>query len=318
MQRTARDVRSELQIRMDGDDVSAESSPATTSAELLEAGGTHIRWQPRKKSAPVYEWVRVAVLTRVTARVALLALLGPFVCRRFGVSGQTFDPALLSLLIATPAAFLISAAFQRRERAMQDLADLRTFAVSLFRALGQYGSADQAAAGQRAVQGCYAQFTLHLRTYDPAALEETYRSLKAISRAIELLRLEPTEAVRCVLAPTYHSPSVVLAVAHPQPPATRPASPRRPHIETVVGRLLFDERNLVRVIEALRLVRSFRTPAILRGFLLASCTCLPIFQVRARAASPAPPATPLPLAPPPQSAVRHSHRVLEPPDPPRS
>ena len=34
----------------------------------------------------------------------------------------------------------------------------------------------------------------------------------------------------------------------------------------------------MRLIEALRLVRSFRTPAILRGFLLSSCTVLPIIQ----------------------------------------
>ena len=37
-----------------------------------------------------------------------------------------------------------------------------------------------------------------------------------------------------------------------------------------------DERNLLKSVETLRLVRSFRTPTVLRGFLLAATTLFPI------------------------------------------
>ena len=57
-----------------------------------------------------------------------------------------------------------------------------------------------------------------------------------------------------------------------------PAEHVKPHVETVVGRMLFDERSYLKVMEALRLVRSFRTPAILRGLLAASVLVLPVLR----------------------------------------
>ena len=51
----------------------------------------------------------------------MLGATAPLLCRHFELAGHTFDPSLLSMLIATPAAFLIGAAFQRREKALMDL-----------------------------------------------------------------------------------------------------------------------------------------------------------------------------------------------------
>ena len=206
-----------------------------------------ITWHSRTVRSPIAEWVSAAVFTKLTLRVAALALFAPIFCFWLDLHGKAIDPSLVSLLVATPAAFLISAAFQRRERAMADLSDSRTHAVSLHRAFGQYGRPEQAAAGQRAVQGCFANFAVHLKSFDQQSLEEAYRHLKDLSAATERLRLEPSDHVR-------------------------------EHVDTLVGRLLFDERSFLRVMEQLRLVRSFRTPAILRGLLAASVLVLPILQ----------------------------------------
>ena len=178
-------------------------------------------------------------------RVAALALVAPYLCHRFDILGHTFDPSLTSLLIATPAAFSISAAYGRRERALNDLAELRAHALSLHRAFGLYGTPEQAIAGQRAVRETFKHFLAHLSSYAPEPLEAAYGALQSIAEAVEHVRLG---------AP----PSVA------------------PHIETIVGRMLMDERNLLKSVETLRLVRSFRTPTVLRGFLLAATTLFPI------------------------------------------
>jgi len=198
-----------------------------------------------KRPKPVREWLRVAVFTKATLRTVVVGTVAPILCKHFGVTGHTFDPSLLTILIATPAAFLIGAAFQRRERALQDLAEFRAAAVQLHRAFGLYGRQESSAAGQRAVQGTFAAFAEHLKTYEPRALEEAYVAFQGIGAAIEQLRVDPPEHVDV-------------------------------HIETIVGRLLFDERNFFVRLETLRLVRSFRTPLVLRGFLLAASTLFPI------------------------------------------
>lgn len=205
----------------------------------------HIRWHEVKRPRPVTEWLRVALLTPHTLRTAFLAISAPLLCRYYGVTGHNFDPSLLSMLIATPAAFLIGAAFQRRERALQDLAEFRACAVNLHRAFGLYSKPETAAAGQRAVQGTFASFSRHLTSYEPEALQEAYVAYQDIGVAIERLRLDPPEQCKA-------------------------------HIETFVGRLLFDERTLFTRLETLRLVRTFRTPLVLRGFLISSCTIFPV------------------------------------------
>ena len=205
----------------------------------------HIQWKEMKRPKPVREWLRVAVFTKATLRTAVLGVVAPILCKRYELTGHTFDPSLLTMLIATPAAFLIGAAFQRRERALQDLAEFRAAAIHLHRAFGLYGREETSAAGQRAVQGTFAAFAEHLTNYEPRSLEEAYVAFQGIGAAIEQLRIDPPEHVNV-------------------------------HIETIIGRLLFDERTLFTRLETLRLVRSFRTPLVLRGFLLAATNLFPI------------------------------------------
>ena len=193
----------------------------------------HIRWSELKRPRPVREWLRVAVFTQATLRTAILAVAAPILCKHIGVTGHTFDPSLLTVLIATPAAFLIGAAFQRRERALQDLAEFRAAAVGLHRGFGLYGRQETSAAGQRAVQGTFASFAKHLSNYEPRALEESYVAFQGIGAAIEQLRVDPPEHVN-------------------------------PHIETIIGRLLFDERTLFTRLETLRLVCAAPNTATLR------------------------------------------------------
>ena len=120
--------------------------------ELNPKANLHIQWTETRRPRPVREWLRVAVFTKATVRTAVLGVIAPILCKHYEVTGHTFDPSLLTMLIATPAAFLIGAAFQRREKALQDLAEFRSVAVHLHRAFGLYGREETRAAGQRAVQ----------------------------------------------------------------------------------------------------------------------------------------------------------------------
>ena len=214
----------------------------------LPKANLHIQWTEMKRPEPVREWLRVAVFTKATLRTAVLGVVAPILCKHYELTGHTFDPSLLTMLIATPAAFLIGAAFQRREKALQDLAEFRAAAVHLHRAFGLYGREETSAAGQRAVQvpfgtreralpgalahdtphlyfaqGTFASFAEHLSSYEPRSLEEAYVAFQTIGAAIEQLRIDPPEHVNV-------------------------------HIETIVGRLLFDERTLFTRLETLRLV----------------------------------------------------------------
>jgi len=77
---------------------------------------------------PKREFNRVAIFTRQTAQVCTLAVVCPALCSEVGFTGKDFDPSLLSLVVATPTAFSINAAYQRRERALQGLADMTALA----------------------------------------------------------------------------------------------------------------------------------------------------------------------------------------------
>ena len=235
--------------RRDAADANSESDVNSESRLIYSAAEKPaMRWDSHLTThhhMPVQESIKVALLHWFTVRVAALALVAPYLCHRFDILGHTFDPSLTSLLIATPAAFSISAAYGRRERALNDLAELRAHALSLHRAFGLYGTPEQAIAGQRAVRETFKHFLAHLSSYAPEPLEAAYGALQSIAEAVEHVRLG---------AP----PSVA------------------PHIETIVGRMLMDERNLLKSVETLRLVRSFRTPTVLRGFLLAATTLFPI------------------------------------------
>ena len=72
-------------------------------------------------------------------------------------------------------------------------------------------------------QGTFSAFADHLSNYEPRSLEEAYVAFQTIGAAIEQLRIDPPEHVNV-------------------------------HIETIIGRLLFDERTLFTRLETLRLV----------------------------------------------------------------
>ena len=107
-----------------------------------------IRWRNAHSiNKPVTEWLRVAFFTPTTARTLFLGIVAPLVCRRYALHGHMFDPSLLSMLVAMPASFLIGAAFQRREKALQDLAEfLARWKVRLHRSLRRWGVRGVAAA----------------------------------------------------------------------------------------------------------------------------------------------------------------------------
>ena len=126
-----------------------------------------------------------------------------------------------------------SALRARLDARHRSLAEFRACAVNLHRAFGLYGKPETAAAGQRAVQGTFAKLSRHLTSYEPEALQEAYTAYMDVGIAIERFRLDPPEQCKA-------------------------------HIETFVGRLLFDERTLFTRLETLRLVRTFRTPLVLQ------------------------------------------------------
>eukprot|EP00966_Prymnesium_polylepis_P010102 233294-Prymnesium_polylepis.1 len=94
---------------------------------------------------PKREFNRVAIFTRQTAQVCTLAVVCPALCSEVGFTGKDFDPSLLSLVVATPTAFSINAAYQRRERALQGLADMRAASWNLQQSAALWGNAAQAA-----------------------------------------------------------------------------------------------------------------------------------------------------------------------------
>jgi hypothetical protein len=109
------------------------------------------------------EFVRVALLTPATARSAALSLLCPLACSTMGLVGKDFDPALLSLVIATPSAFSINAAYVRRERAYMALAQMRAAAWSIHHDARRWGCDEDAAAASEALRVVWASFMRDIR-----------------------------------------------------------------------------------------------------------------------------------------------------------
>jgi hypothetical protein len=109
------------------------------------------------------EFVRVALLTPATARSAALSLLCPIACSGMGLIGKDFDPALLSLIISTPSAFSINAAYVRRERAFVALAQLRAAAWNIHLDARRWGCGEDAAAASEAMRVVWASFIREIR-----------------------------------------------------------------------------------------------------------------------------------------------------------
>ena len=61
-----------------------------------------ITWHSRTVRSPIAEWVSAAVFTKLTLRVAALALFAPIFCFWLDLHGKAIDPSLVSLLVGRP------------------------------------------------------------------------------------------------------------------------------------------------------------------------------------------------------------------------
>ena len=112
------------------------------------------------------------------------------VCSAVGFTGRDFDPSLISLVIATPSAFSINAAYMRRERALQGLADIRATSWSLQQSATHWASAKHASELDSRLRRLYSTFLVYLTSSTEERAEER--------------RPEPTyESEERALEPTY-------------------------------------------------------------------------------------------------------------------
>ena len=209
---------------------------------------------------PKAEFNKVAIFTPVTARICSLAVVCPMVCSAVSFTGRDFDPSLISLVIATPSAFSINAAYMRRERALQGLADIRATSWSLQQSATHWASAEHAAELEERLRRLYSTFLVYLtniderdeermpeRTYDreERVLEPTYEQLQAVFSAVEAIRRNPL-----------------------------------PHAEAgadgLATVLCADARQLTTSIEQVRVIATTRTPRSLRGFTVWGSTLFPV------------------------------------------
>jgi len=193
------------------------------------------------------QFVRVALLKPTTLRAGGLAILCPLACTTAGFSGNDFDPSLLSLIIATPSAFTINAAYARRERALSSLAEFSAASRSIQCSLARWGRTADSERGQRELVDLFDSLCRHLESKgDETALPAIYRHLEAVGDAIELVRL------------------------HPRRDSDLEAMPA---LATV---MCGDERKLMQSIEDLLIVASTGTPYVIRGFTVGGSTLFPI------------------------------------------
>ena len=198
--------------------------------------------------AGVREFARTALLTPTTFRSAALSIACPAACIATGLTGDDFDPAILTLVIATPAAFSINAAYLRRERALESLASIRAASWSLHRSVERWGTPELAEEVQGALGRVYTSF-IYAAAHGghEKAIDELYSQIESLGVALEEVRLHP-------------SPQFAKDGAGP----------------TLASQLYSDERLLVQNIEQVRLVAETRTPALLRGIIVGGSTIFPV------------------------------------------
>jgi hypothetical protein len=193
---------------------------------------------------------RIALLHPATIRSGALAIVCPCVCAAVGLEGRDFDPSLLSLIIATPSAFSINAAFQRRERALCSLAQFRSAAYMIDAAFERWACEEDRMAGRQELLAVYANL---VRTCEAAPNSREQRSakaaltaeLRALGSSLERMRRNPTAASEAGIEP----------------------------LATV---FVSDERLLVQATDQVRVVSSTQTPFLLRAFTVAGASLFPV------------------------------------------
>lgn len=201
---------------------------------------------------PRAQFTKVAILTPATARISALAIACPLACSTIGLTGKDFDPSLLGLVIATPSAFSISAAYQRREKVLEGLAQMRARTWTLHQSAVRWGSRCQAGEIDLCLQRMWLAFVRHLRLVAAGkekealkALDDTYDQLQKLGVAIDNFRLDP--------------------------PAQNAGG-----VDSLASIMCSDERLIAQNVEEVRVVAGTETPTTLRGFTVWASTLFPI------------------------------------------
>ena len=192
---------------------------------------------------------RTALLTPATVRAGALAVACPIACSVVGLEGRDFDPSLLSLLIATPSAFSINAAYQRRERALGFLAQFRSASHMIDAAFDRWARAEEQREAQAELHAVYSSLVRMCERREDAekrmAEEEMLRMLSKLGGSLERMRRNPTAASEAGIEP----------------------------LATI---FVSDERLLVQAVDQIRVIAFTRTPALLRAFTVSGSAAFPI------------------------------------------
>lgn len=128
------------------------------------------------------------IIDRQTLLVTLVAVACTFACLRLGIMVDLpFE--LVGVAIVFPIVFTISGAFQRREGALAELAELRANLIAIYLAHRDWNdSAVHAREAQEQVQGLHARVRQALRTRDDPSTRAVYAGFSELSRLNESLR----------------------------------------------------------------------------------------------------------------------------------
>lgn len=191
------------------------------------------------------DFAKVALLTPSTLRSGALAIATPLLCERIGLVGKNFDPSLLSLIIATPSAFSINAAYARRQATLSSLAQYRAAVYMLQQEFARWAAPAEQARAARHLGALHACLETYLAGGDASVECELYAQLAGIGECLEAMRRNPT-----------------------------PAS--KEGIEPLATIFVSDERLLVQAVEQVRVVAATQTPFLLRAFTVGGSALFPV------------------------------------------
>lgn len=205
----------------------------------------------RQRAITLGEFAKVALFTPATMRSGFLSLAAPFACTQVGFTGRDFEPTLLTLIVASPSAFTINAAYQRRERALRSLASFRAASFSLTNSVGRWGQQEEGVRVRQELTTLYdglcRVLTAKTAEDENDGLRVVYEQLEAIGRVTDAVRLKPKRG-------EVDADAVIALV-------------------TV---LHADERSLAQSVEELRLISTTGTPYLLRGLTVGGAAAFPV------------------------------------------
>jgi predicted membrane chloride channel (bestrophin family) len=141
------------------------------------------------------------LIDRQTLTVMLVAVGSTYACLRFGITVD-LPFALVAVAIVFPIVLTISGAFQRRESALTELAELRANLLAIYLAQRDWQQREPVsdAAARIRIQRLHRCIRECLRQRGRPATTAVYEQLSDLSRAIEAMRdghgLSPSELAR--------------------------------------------------------------------------------------------------------------------------